>query len=123
METGADFFAKKIITASRLEITQPDFNSSVMQKIMLAERKKAMKRALLCCFLGLSSLGIAIFLAVVTMQQNNYSLQQFGSTILQKTAQLCRENQIVLLPLIVLFISQLFTKRKTRSYHVPDLNF
>jgi hypothetical protein len=64
METGnTERFATQIIAGSRLEIMQPGFNNIVMQKVFLAERKKAMKRALLCWFFGLSSLGIVLFLA------------------------------------------------------------
>jgi hypothetical protein len=124
METGkTERLAKEIITASRLEITQPGFNNIVMQKIFMAERKKAMKRALLCWFLGLSSLGVVLFLAVLSIYQNNSSPAEAIINVFQKAAQLINENLFVAVPLVFFYIFYRAFNRKKLSHYLPDLNF
>lgn len=122
METGnTERFAKQILAGSRLEITQPGFNNIVMQKIFLAERKKAMKRALLCWFLGLSSLGIVIFLGVLSFYQNNST--EAISSFVQKAMRLINENLFIFLSLVIFFVLYRLFNRKKISNHLPDLNF
>jgi uncharacterized BrkB/YihY/UPF0761 family membrane protein len=124
METGkTERFAKEIIAGSRLEITQPGFNNIVMQKIFLAERKKAMKRALLCWFFGLSSLGIILFLAVLSIYQNNASTVETIERFFQKAAQLTNENLFIIASLVVFFILYRIFNQKKISRYLPDLNF
>jgi ABC-type sulfate transport system permease component len=124
METGkTERFTKEIIAGSRLEITQPDFNNMVMQKIFLSERNKAMKRALLCWFLGLSSLGIIIFLAVLSIYQTNSSPMDAMESFFQKAAQLVNGNLFIILSLAAFYVLYKMFNRKKSAYYLPDLNF
>ncbi|MEO8173124.1 MAG: hypothetical protein ABI581_08580 [Sediminibacterium sp.] len=124
METGkTEQFANKIIAVSGLEIKQPGFNSIVMEKIFLAERKKAMRRGLLNWFLGLSSLGLIIFLTTLTIYQDNYTPVQMATNFLSEIKTLISENGFILLPLIVLYILFRLTNRKKIAHYLPDLNF
>ncbi|MES2372947.1 MAG: hypothetical protein V4557_10230 [Bacteroidota bacterium] len=124
MDTGkTEIFAKQIMAGSRLEIAKPGFNNIVMQKIFLAERKKVMRRALLCWFLGLSTLGVVIFLGVLSIYQNNSSPIDAVGSFAKRAAQLANENLLIVLSLVVFYILyRVFNRKKIPSY-LPDLNF
>jgi hypothetical protein len=124
METGnTERFTTQIIAGSRLEIMQPGFNNIVMQKVFLAERKKAMKRALLCWFFGLSSLGLILFLAVFSMYQNDSSPIEAIDSFFRKAAQVINENLFVMVALPSFYFLYRMLNRKKLSQYLPDLNF
>ena len=101
-----DLFLKKIMTGSGLEISKPDFNRVVMQKIMLHEKKKMMIRAIVCSFLGLLSLGIIIFLLITTMAPGTGSSGQIIQPLLNNIFGWFIANQFLLIPVALILLIQ-----------------
>ncbi len=103
-ETG--LFFKKMITSSGLEISNPDFNKVVMQKIMQHEKKKMMIRAMVCSFLGLLSLGIIIFLLISTLKPGTDSSGQIIQPLLNNIFRWIVANQFLLIPIALILLIQ-----------------
>jgi len=110
----ADLFFKKMMTSSGLEISKPDFNKVVMQKIMLHEKKKMMIRAVVCSFLGLLSLGIIIFLLITTMAPGTGSSGQIIQPLLNKIFGWIAANQFLLIPIALILLIQKMIGTKTK---------
>jgi len=108
METGT----KKILANSQLEISS-DLNRLVMEKIILHERKKMWKQVMTCCFLGLSTMGLIIFLLIRTMQSNPATL---AINTFKTLGHMVVENQFIIIPFIVLLILQRMISARTTFY-------
>jgi len=109
-----DLFFKKMMTSSGLEISKPDFNSVVMQKIMLHEKKKMMIRAIACSFLGLLSLGIIIFLLIITLRPGTGSSGQIIQPLLNNIFRWIIANQFLIIPIVLILLIQKLIGTKTK---------
>jgi len=110
-----DLFCKTVMTGSGLEIGKPDFNSVVMQKIMQYEKKKMMRRVIVCSFLGLLSLGIIIFLLIITLKPGTGSSGQIIQPLLNNIFRWIIANQSLIIPIILILVIQKLIGTK-RSY-------
>lgn len=109
-----DLFFKKMMTSSSLEISKTGFNNIVMQKIMLQEKKKLMKRAILCCFLALLTLGIIIFLLIITLKPATGSSGQIIEPFWNNILDWVGANQFLLTPIILVLIIQKIISTRTK---------
>jgi len=109
-----DLFFKMMMTSSGLEISKPDFNSVVIQKIMLHEKKKMMIRAIVCSFLGLLTLGIIIFLLIITLKPGTGSSEQIFQPLLNNIFRWIVTNQFLFIPIaLILLIQKLVGTKKS----------
>ena len=111
-QTTNDIIIKKMMVDSRLELNRPDFNSSLIGKIIVEEKRKLRNRVLLCTGFALSTFIMVIFLFIRTIQPDIFGVVGQITATVKNTGNLIIGKEFLLIPFLVILILQKIIGRK-----------
>lgn len=102
---------KEIMSASRLELANPDFSGLLMNKIALERNRKIKFEFYLSFFLRLATIGVIVFLVALALNISFFNFTQKLNAVIDSAARTAenagpwiRDRAYFILPLIVLLI-------------------